>query len=618
MPDHRNAQSARDEYTGVVTDKSDFRDRIYVPSLVDVPLRIPLARYRRCGVPMLDQGREASCTGFGLATVAHFLLRRRKVDPDPTPVSPRMLYEMAKRYDEWKGAEYQGSSARGAIKGWHKHGVCAEALWPYVVRDDRGILTHARAVDATRRPLGAYFRVGTNDLAGMHSALAEVGILYVTARVHEGWHQVGPDGAIPWPQPVIGAHAFALVAYDEHGFWLQNSRGAAWGVDGFARISYADWLANGQDVWVARLGVPIAVASQSAPLGHLLQAGGQHPQAFALLRPYLVTLGRDGAPRPRGTFATTPRDIAAIIGSELPDAMRGWRKRRVLLYAPNGLSEETALLRAVGDWRTALLAAEIYPLAVLGETGIAAALQPIVEKEASADGCGASAAERRDAAIEQAVRRSGGEALWRQAEEHAARATTSAAGGLRLVAQELAALAARDPELEIHLLAHGAGALAIAWLVPLLTGRKALPARFARARGLGLRVASLTLWVPACSTRLFRETVLPAVADGSVGALTLFTLSEDAERQASCAGRYGRSWLSLIAGATGEALLGLAAGIDADAELRALFGARPNCQIAAPDTSAAPRSAARRDDDFATDSATLETTAARILAAAPS
>ena len=41
-------------------------------------------------------------------------------------VSPRMLYELARRYDEWPGEAYEGSSARGAIKAWAKHGVCLE------------------------------------------------------------------------------------------------------------------------------------------------------------------------------------------------------------------------------------------------------------------------------------------------------------------------------------------------------------------------------------------------------------------------------------------------------------------------------------------------------------
>ncbi len=66
-----------------------------MPTLIEVPTEIPLDDYREYGVPILDQGMEGACTGFGLATVAHYLLKRRKTHPDPTPVSPRMIYEMA-------------------------------------------------------------------------------------------------------------------------------------------------------------------------------------------------------------------------------------------------------------------------------------------------------------------------------------------------------------------------------------------------------------------------------------------------------------------------------------------------------------------------------------------
>ena len=65
------------------------------------------------------------------ATVVHYLLRTRDVIRDEGEVSPRMLYDMARRYDEWPGEKYSGSSARGAMKGWHKHGVCSRAHWTY-------------------------------------------------------------------------------------------------------------------------------------------------------------------------------------------------------------------------------------------------------------------------------------------------------------------------------------------------------------------------------------------------------------------------------------------------------------------------------------------------------
>src|SRR5258706_5930469 len=205
-------------------DTLDFRDKMYVPTLVEVPIHIPLGSYQELKIPILNQGQEGSCTGFGLATVANYLLTHRRVEPDQVPVSAHMFYEMAKRYDEWPGENYSGSSARGAMKGWHKYGVWSDVLWSSGKNTkDGNALTEARLLDAIRRPLGAYFRVNHQDLVAMHSALAEVGVLYATAIVHEGWSRVTKNGLIPYPAPIRGGHAFAIVAYDNNGFWIQNS-----------------------------------------------------------------------------------------------------------------------------------------------------------------------------------------------------------------------------------------------------------------------------------------------------------------------------------------------------------------------------------------------------------
>jgi len=56
-------------------DGLDFRDHMYSPTLVEVPRRRELAEYQRVRVPIRDQGEEGACTGFGLATVAEYLLR---------------------------------------------------------------------------------------------------------------------------------------------------------------------------------------------------------------------------------------------------------------------------------------------------------------------------------------------------------------------------------------------------------------------------------------------------------------------------------------------------------------------------------------------------------------
>ena len=107
-------------------DPADFRDRIYAPPVSAAP---PAMLLPRIALPVLDQGETAACTGFALATVIHHLLHRAS-RPADAPVSPWMLYSMARRYDEFPGSADRGSSLRGALRGWHRHGACSAAMWP--------------------------------------------------------------------------------------------------------------------------------------------------------------------------------------------------------------------------------------------------------------------------------------------------------------------------------------------------------------------------------------------------------------------------------------------------------------------------------------------------------
>ena len=123
-------------------DRMDFRDLPYRAPLVSLPDKYPsdtliddwLSLYRE-GQMVLDQGKEGSCTGFGLAAVVNYLrwerANRVAIESKQPPtqikrISARMLYQNARLYDEWKGDDYEGSSCRGAMKGFHKHGVCSE------------------------------------------------------------------------------------------------------------------------------------------------------------------------------------------------------------------------------------------------------------------------------------------------------------------------------------------------------------------------------------------------------------------------------------------------------------------------------------------------------------
>lgn len=605
-------------------DTLDFRDRMYQPSLVEVPTRIALEDYQAHGVPILDQGQEGACTGFGLATVANYLLRRRKVVPDATPVSPRMLYDMARRYDEWPGEAYAGSSARGAMKGWHKHGVCAESAWPYKLkRGATGGLTQARVQDAQQRPLGAYLRVNHKDLVAMHAALAEVGILFATSMVHAGWDEVGEDGLIGPRETPEGGHAFAIVAYDAEGFWIQNSWGPDWGRQGFARIAYADWLRHATDVWVARLGVPVQLAAPAQSAAAAASApSGAAKTSFAALRPHVVSVGNEGRLRPGGEYGLSEEELATLFREDLGQTLAAWPKKRVLLYAHGGLVSEAAALQRLAEYRPALLEGGVYPLAFIWKSDywstVSNILQDAVRRrrpEGAFDAAKDFLLDRLDDLLEPVARQLTGKAAWDEMKENALAASRQGGAAWRVV-RHLAELAQAEKELEIHLVAHSAGSILLAPVVGLLNAA-------------GLKIRTCTLWAPACSTELFKREYLPALNQGGIEDLAVYALDDTTEQDDHCAQLYNKSLLYLVSHAfearqripglqAGTPLLGLQHCIAADAELAALFGKNGGARLVlAPDKGRAPLSSARHHGDFDDDPDTVRSTFARILEAKP-
>jgi hypothetical protein len=621
-------------------DTIDFRDRMYVATLVEVPTRIDLEDYRRYETPILNQGQEGACTGFGLATVANYLLRKRKVLPDETAVSPRMLYEMAKRYDEFPGEGYSGSSARGAMKGWHKHGVCAELIWPYDPGKVDRALSNERAEDAIKRPLGAYFRVNHKDLVGMHSAIAEVGILYATGSVHDGWGRIGPDGVIPYQIDfkIRGGHAFAIVAYDERGFWIQNSWGNRWGKEGYALVTYDDWLAHGSDVWVARLGVPIQLnTAEGTAATNAPGARASQSYSYSDLRPHVISIGNQGRLRMDGTYGTSERDVAEIFQNDIPRVTRDWKKKRLLIYAHGGLVGETTIIQRLAEIRSTLLKVEVYPLMFIWHTDFWNTVTNILQdamKLRKPEGVLSDALDfmldRLDETLEPLVGSLAGKSLWDEMKENARLATSDRDGGARISLKYLDKLIAGDPSYEVHLVAHSAGGIFLAPFAQLLTSRGKITSGVLKgSTGYGRNVSSCTLWAPGIRIDEFRQTYLPAIKNGSLGHFALFTLTDEAEQDDQCGHIYHKSLLYLVSRALedqsegeipgeveGEPLLGLARSIEDDPELVNLLRSDKAAWIQAPND--APEntpwaSRARQHGDFDDDHTTLKSTLARIL-----
>jgi len=543
-------------------DTIDFRDRMFVPTLAEVPVERSLDTYLRDANPMiLDQGQEGACVGFALATVANTLLTRRQVYPDQVKVSPRMFYEIARRYDEWEGEDYSGSSARGGVKGWHKHGVCAEEVWPYLYGQNPGHLTDQRASDARGRPLGAYFRVNHRDIVAMHTAITEAEILMATARVHTGWSQVDSTGVIKLESAMTGGHAFAIVGYDAGGFWIQNSWGESWGKQGFGYLSYDDWIRNGSDVWVVRLGVPIRLsAHQAAQVASLPSNETTLADSSGDLRPHIVTVTNNGALNSQGTYANTEKDIEEIFQTSFPRITKNWKTKRILLYAHGGLTAEDGAIQRVAEYRSKLIREEVYPLAFIWNSDFWSTLKNILadafsrrKDQAVLGDVTDFMLDRLDESLETLSRFAGGRAQWNEMKENAELATLNKDGAARCVLEELKRLFAEDPDLEIHVAGHSAGAVFMGPLVSALTGSGQVSLGHGhRIQGLDQVIKTVTLWAPACTVDFFEEYYEPALGGGAarkLRELAIYTLTDKVERDDHCAQVYHKSLLYLVSNA---------------------------------------------------------------------
>ncbi|RZL33613.1 MAG: peptidase C1 [Rubrivivax sp.] len=435
-------------------DRLDLRDLVYRSPLRSLPPRWPLdvdlkkmlPAYVKAGL-ILNQGNEGACTGFGLACVTNYLYWLRHLDLPARsrklaePVSPRMFYELAKLYDEWPGQDYEGSSCRGALKGWHKHGVCSLKLWPYPL-DASGAGIFQRPLpgwdeDAAGRPLGVYYRVDKKSVVDMQSAIYEIGAVYVSGDVHDGW---GLDGsAMPASHDKLprigrmtsktGGHAFALVGFNERGFVVQNSWGTGWGASGFAVLPYEDWVTNGTDAWAVALGVPQDLSDVLAhataptkggkaaaraasgfrvmagrglsdvaatlfvgdnprddpwPVNHLFDHKPYQPLGTGEAYTHTLVSGNDGQLMSTD-FTRARQDRTGLAREIVVERPAAWFKAsrdktvKLALYAHGGLNSEIESIQRIRMLAPYFLANGIYPLFFTWKTGPGETLMDMLE-----------------------------------------------------------------------------------------------------------------------------------------------------------------------------------------------------------------------------------------------
>ena len=561
--------SAATRKLDVGKDPVDLRDREYTPPPrglldrfpLDTDMRQFLPTYGRAGL-VLDQGQEGACTGFGLACVVNYLRWRKSDLPSRMEsVSPRMLYNFARRYDEYAGEDYEGSSCRGALKGWFNHGVCLESDWPYADASSLPRYGYAQRADATT--LGVYYRVGRKSITDVQAAIQEVGAVYASAFTHEGWSQLPMRRRAPSAHASIpeipfdgrpsetGGHAFALVGFNGRGFVVQNSWGKAWGSGGFALLTYADWLANAMDAWVVAMGVPGVVAGNlatqgAAGVGTTAGRGGGQTGWWSIDLAYRhsVVLGNDGRMKRYLTEDELSRTLL-YQAAGLPDQ---WFRtqapsgpRRLVIYAHGGLNSEDAAIGRARAMGRHFLGNGCYPLFLVWKTGLMESLGHILsdafrQQKTLAGGFGDWISERSDLLVEKAIGRPLARPIWSEMKENAELAFGSGRAGDLLITALQKLSDTWGEEFELHLVGHSAGAIILGHMLSALA-----------ARGLSGRIRSMHLFAPACTVQFANQHYAPQAE--LMKRLYLRILSDRVERNDTVAAIYRKSLLYLVSNA---------------------------------------------------------------------
>ncbi|MBC7955025.1 MAG: C1 family peptidase [Cytophagales bacterium] len=545
-------------------DPPDSRDRPFRPNVGHPPAA---TLFPAQGLAIKNQGDTMACTGFGLSLVVEHLLRSARRESTPA-ISPFMLYSMARRYDEFPGSvQDKGSSIRGALKGWFKHGACREELFSGLEMPPASKkLSDDWWFDAVQRPLGAYYRIDTQSITDMHAALNEVGIIYASAGCHTGW-DVGLEqpelkkrpGSFKgvWEIPVQGGHAdhpghaFAIVGYNERGFLIQNSWGTVWGSHGYGILTYDDWLRNAMDCWVAQLGV-VTQDHTAISKSISLRTDAQGRVALAAsevlrnreISPFIINMGNNGALSNSGVFRTQPDDVRALVDVHLAQARKTWGLEDgvvdVCIYAHGGLVGEASAAEIAAQWIPMLYNKRVFPIFLMWETDFFSALLNTIEDAIKGvpRSTGFDLTGWWNQRLERLLSRPGTR-IWGEMKQNADAMSAykpgvpddEQAGGVLLYRHFKHGVA--NKKIRMHFVGHSAGSIVASFMIDRLAQE-------------GMAFESVSFLAPAVKLATFDERVRPHLASGVVKRYQQFHLTDHAEQADGSCGAYRRSLLYLV------------------------------------------------------------------------
>jgi hypothetical protein len=383
---------------------------------------------------------------------------------------------------------------------------------------------------------------------------------------------------------------------------VQNSWGTSWGSNGFAILSYNDWLENGMDVWVAVMGVPIdiEVVPHTVSSLPLLSRGNERIEGTVIMKKALsyiynkkelepisedlayqhsLILNRYG--RAKHTIIYTSsldKSIEIICCNNIEEwAKKDFKNRKVVLYALGGFHNEKEAISKIRVLTPYFLENGLYPIFLTWQTNLVKSIKESISnfcKNISIEVDTFMTKRNKEAlnrAIEQHTQQISTRSIWSELKEKSLRANLSEIeelqegidgekkrGVLYILTESFQQLKDKfGDSFEIHAISHSSGSQLIAtnWLEEL--GRR------------GMKLTSMHLLTPTLSLEDSNRYLINAVLQGVIGKRDIHLYMMDKEMELlDSVSQYDKSLLHLISRALEKThktpLLGLENSWDTD------------------------------------------------------